>query len=653
MDDKLARTLILSARLQYGSDVQPMIKLAVDKMVMQALYISDSPEGNNTNEIEKTLLLADGTCAVSLGRLKSSLKRLIKVEKVIIAKDKSPRRFKLSSDSFASFEAIAQESIHRYERVIQRLYKHSEENTHSYSEPFLDCLRVIFTRLGDVFVRQIRGLDNDIKSHKVTLKKCIADVAAKHNIANLEEFTQGIYNFFMLSDPDFVEIKMNMAQNYYIAKTLGLDPEGKLLSKETFSGAEFYIDTNVIIHALEPTADHYRSFEALSRACSSMNIKMNITEETIYELDTVVKHNKTLLQHVANQIPDEIGKKVRGMFYEMYRRSVEEDSTIDIDTVFRAFESPSDKLRDTYGLHTVEDPWFKLARNHDDINTLKDLIIQESRVKWPRAKGKGAALHDALVIRWINLERKRTAKKIQFITLDTSLPGVSFLINEEETRTYAVSLTAILQWISPFIVNEDSKNELAGIFSDALIIQLLPQDRFFELRDFEMLADMHISISEMPVPDVEACLSYLKSKAKYLDPTIPEDREQIFSEISKFLADPGRKYKMDTEALRDKLDEANLEIDKLSTENRRQALVKRAWKRVIATSFVWIIIFCFAMYAAITWGEGKTQYSRFVNSWPIFIFLLGSYFPALALFLGPHLSKILGWVVLWYNWKRE
>ena len=70
-----------------------------------------------------------------------------------------------------------------------------------------------------------------------------------------KEFNNAIYRFFEESDPLFSEIKWNLGQNYYVAKALGMDPSGKLLSSELFANAIIYLDTNVLIEALEPTPE--------------------------------------------------------------------------------------------------------------------------------------------------------------------------------------------------------------------------------------------------------------------------------------------------------------------------------------------------------------------------------------------------------------
>ena len=70
---------------------------------------------------------------------------------------------------------------------------------------------------------------------------------------------------------------------------------------------------------------------------------------------------------------------------------------------------------------------------------------------------------------------------------------------------------------------------------------LLPQNIFFDTRDFLVFGEMEWSTKELPADDVEDCIRSLKSAHPNLDPTDPADREKISREIAKFFADPGKK----------------------------------------------------------------------------------------------------------------
>jgi hypothetical protein len=57
-----------------------------------------------------------------------------------------------------------------------------------------------------------------------------------------------------MPDPDFDAVKWTLAQNCYVAKAIGLDPTGFILSKDVFGNSVLYLDTNVLMEAMEPTS---------------------------------------------------------------------------------------------------------------------------------------------------------------------------------------------------------------------------------------------------------------------------------------------------------------------------------------------------------------------------------------------------------------
>lgn len=79
-----------------------------------------------------------------------------------------------------------------------------------------------------------------------TINHALHEIRKKYVNLNSYLFDAALFSFFRDSDPDYDAIKWNMAQNYYVAKALGLDPNGRILSEELFGNTIFFLDTNVI-----------------------------------------------------------------------------------------------------------------------------------------------------------------------------------------------------------------------------------------------------------------------------------------------------------------------------------------------------------------------------------------------------------------------
>ena len=638
------RSILFSARIRFSPEIQPVRDTAIDKIIEQNLLVADCERGLTLKEIENqgAVCFAGGTPAISHYDMEKSIGRLVEGNRVIVMGEPNQKRYRLSESAREELWEMQRSTETRFSRVVSKLFKNAEEGFSFYTTPFLDCLCIIFSRLGETYVRLIKGeVGLDELLRLPSLLHALQEVKKKYQSINKSLFENAIFSFFRDSDPDYVAIKWNMAQNHYIAKALGLDPSGYLLSKEVFGNAEFYLDTNVIIQALEPKARHHGSFKALSKACQKLQIKLNVCQISLNELQRAVEYYRDIIQKVVNQIPGETALKVRGVFFQLYREQLSLTGSVDFDEVFSSFIHPMEVLPQSYDLDLIDDLWFGEAEHQKETGELLKAIKLEYQAKCGRPKSMRSALHDALLLRWIQLEREQSNKNTWLITLDTSLPG--FLPQPAVTpvRPLAITLDALLQWISPIAIHDDIEDEVAAIFSEAVKYQLLPQESFFDLRDFLVFAEMEWSCKELPAEDVEQCIRYLKSNAPNLDPTTPADREKIAREISKFFADPGRKYKHEIqrlevemlkkdqehkhelEEMKEFIRERDEKIEGIERERiqgeekeRSKALKQSAYWR---TSFVILLVLTYGLtvlYLSNQYGHGENLFQKVINSWP-------------------------------------
>jgi hypothetical protein len=370
------------------------------------------------------------------------------------------------------------------------------------------------------------------------IESAIKEAKAAYPEADEGSLRDGLTSFFMEDNPDYGALKWNTAQNFYVAKALGLDPSGSLLSKEVFAGTELYLDTNVLISALEPVEAHHRLFESLGKACKNLGVKLNVCQISIDELRHVAEVNKEILRRMGDQVPEALRPKISNIFYELYWKSEERN---DLESLFYKFSHPLATLRDAYGIELVDSEWFTSETFTEGTRCLVEKL---RNARTFRKKPERAAQHDALLMRWLDVERKRARSKMWIVTRDRTLPG----IQTEDGEPVAITLDALLQWIAPISDKDYSDLRFTEMFSESIRLQLLPPENFLDLKDFCMLVECGITCKDLPAEDVEACIRDLKAALPSIDPTEPRDREKISHRISKFFADPGRKFK---ERLRD------------------------------------------------------------------------------------------------------
>lgn len=683
------REMLFTVRTRFSPQTQPVKETAIDKIIEQNLLLSDSKNGLTLDDIQKQgiLSLASGNNLISSSDIRASIKRLAAKERILINKYGGKEHYKLSENAFKELDHLTHETEVRFNSVVSKLFKNTAKPL-DYVSPFLRCLSIAFSELGERYIRIIKG---DVKSDELLsgrlLPSAIDRVKKEFQSIDGQVFNKAIIDFFQDSNPEYDAIKWNMAQNFYIAKVIGLEPNSRMLSHELFSNSELYLDTNVIVSALEEEHEHHKSFKELSKACQKVNIGLKVCQISIDELRGFIANQRELIEKVANQIPNGTAPKVRGIFFKMYSQRLKSQGIIDFNALFSSFDAPTDDLRKTFNIEVEDDKWFDGAKDEIDTINLAKILSKRYADLRGREKNYWAAIDDAILIRWLEKKRRDSGANIGLLTLDTSLPGS---LDHDETKPFIITLDALLQWVSPIAVQFDDEEDFASVFSEAIKYQLLPKDSFFELKDFLMFTEMQMSCKELPAEDVEECIRYLKFNAPKLDPSKAEDREKISYEISKFFADPGRKYKQEVERLEltqknikedyekrlgkaliqiKELEEHNIKLQKDSgerisnierkfseqeekfeqtrIEQEKTVLTERLKRSAQFRLFFIMLIFVlyegWIMYLCYSFGDGDNLFQKIINAWqliaigPILVVLLSWFF------IGKERLIALGW----------
>jgi len=564
------RSLLLSLRTRFAPETQSLKHAAIEKIAEQVLCAAVHGGRLSLPDIEKKIdrILGEGTSAVHRSDVREALKRLTTAERVIgEGSGLEERLYRLTDQTRDELTGLEREAQRKSNRVVQLLFEYAPGGQGKYYAPFFECLRLVFARIADAYVRQIRGdgSPSETAAHEA-VTDALRDVAAASPSLDADTLKAGVLDFLTQSNPEFDSIKWNLTQNSYLLRVLGLDDKGFLLSKEVLGQAILYLDTNVLIPALEARAHLHRSFVALSRACAQLDMSLRVTTTTLEEFRGVVVYQKDLIAKVQDEIPDKTGPKVRSLFFQALREARVENPGLSVDEFFASFEDPQSIL-DSLGVEVVDDPWFEEASGTIEIRKLATVVQKEYKALHPdQVKRDRAATHDALMIMWVERQRSEADGKVWLATLDTSLPAFMPDKGAADRRPLAITLDALLQWVSPIVSRQGADEDLSEIFSEALRQQILPNENFFDLNDFLIFAELECSCRELPAGDVEKCIQYLGTKA-HVDLSDPVNREKMHHEIAKFFVDPARKHKQEVERLEREVSDKDIEIRDLLVQH--------------------------------------------------------------------------------------
>lgn len=664
------RQLLFSARMRFSPETQSIREQAVDRIIEQNLALCDDDSGLSVWEIQdrKVVALPDGTAVLARDDIQAGLARLAKSGRVI-SDGSEPCRYKVSDGVRAEVWGLSGQSEQRLATVVRRLFKGALPGADIYTKPFMDFLCLVFARLGEAYVRQIK---HEISADELLNQPHVAwaykKIKAAYSFLDEKHFQSAVLTFFREEHPDYSSLKWNLGQNYFVAKCLGLDPGGRLLSNEVFGNADLYLDTNVIIEAIEPGAKHHPSFEVLAKACNDLKIRLHTCQISIDELRKVVSFEREALAKVLDRIPETTASKVKGVLFPVYRQQLALGQKPSIEDIFEYFSEPSTMLKTFYDVEVVDDRWFVESLEAPEIQQLSGEIKKEYESRPGRHKSKNAADHDALLLKWVQRERQRVETNAWIVTLDHSLPAFASPSKQGKVPL-AIRLDSLLQWLSPIALQEDEGQErAAAIFSDALKYNLLPQESFFELGDFLAFAEWEWDTKALPAEDIEGCIRSVKTLLPHLNPCDPADREKMCREFNKYLRDPGRKYKSEVERLEeraeqlarekkdaveqfsrtkeqleDRLSETSSELAAARSEMRSRELRTSAIWRLALTVLMWACIEGALVYATIEFGDGENSFQKLKNAWellaaPAPCAILGAWF-----LLGKDRVQALGW----------
>ena len=633
------RNLLHSARIRFGIECKIPREIVIDKIIERALFLSPM---STLNELFNVFKEYADLPSFRKPVLESSLRRLEKDNRIECKNE----RFQLTEAASKDVENELVIAEKRFNNIINRIFADiiTKENENQLKKFFLSVFSEIFARLGNQWLKLRIGqiTVEEFVEHK-ELVKIISKNIKEFSLDNLKnQLERRCLEFIRESDPEYDYFKFSLGQSFYIAKILGLDTQVDLLSKETFSESRFYLDTNVIVHALIPNAKHYKSFMELTKICKALNAELFITEITKKEFDRLVASQRNELGKIFDEVPSELKRKTRGIFFEAYNSAKQENPSLTVDEFFKQFDNIRDRFQHEFGIEVVDNQSFDSIIENNRTEFIKNALQSAWLKLRPMEKREKPLEHDAFHYLLIEKERSEISPKIWLLTLDLSLPVAVAYFPEILPIPFCFNLGSFLQSISPFIVTDDEFAEFSEIFSKIISSQLIPQEQIFDIRDFLVFHDIGMSCQEMPVEDIEDCLLYLKKEVLEGDSYSRDKFEKIAYEVKKFFSDPSRKYKT-TIAEKDRQIEKmkkslEINIQKLTDEQKRQKdleVKRKKHKKFITEMALSLLVFSclvgLSIFIAYKFGEGQNFFKKQLDLW---------HYHVIALFLVLLIAKV-------------
>lgn len=563
--------LVYASLMRFGSETISLRNRCLDHLVLNALLVTSSESPLKIGELQKQLHLGLGGPILRTETLREALVRLEDSGKVasIVLKKKKNYFLTPSGRAFMSSAVVSAESL--YKPVIGRLLMHTD-----HLVPTDVGARICISFLCEAFAKCGLSIAKDLRGHAAFPH--VAELSAAFDAAvngqdipeearrTLESRCLALFRSTDLEDKRLIFF---LTQGYYFAQLLGLDP-GKFdpIAEKAFSGAVFYLDTNVLLSGLLP-GDGGRAFTEMVKVAKRVGITLRVTRASLNEARRVAADRLNELNKIQDKVPAEIAEQSLDEFVTRFYEQRKAMPDLTPEEYLKDFERISETVA-RWGVEIddlIEDEMLKSRTFPELGNRIQQLT---ARYRKGRTKSDSVLRHDIAHYALIQ-DHRQLNSKTWFLTRDRTLIGsVDDVCGTGSPFCFA--LIGFLQTISPFIMSDVEGNSLSTVFAELLKEQFITTDRLFDSRELVLLAEMHSDVLSTPLENLLPAVDFVKSSVLKGRAYRSDDFPAVSLELRKFLACSNDEQKRVLESLNAKLQaEAQTERD-FAAENRNERI---------------------------------------------------------------------------------
>jgi hypothetical protein len=453
------------------------------------------------------------------------------------------RTYYLVRGQNADLEPAYASAKEMFDRVLRRMLKDTDrlirpDLATSVCRTFIfEC----FSRFGRQIAKTVTGQwthedlirEADIESAFLAAKngKDFSETAA-------ESLRARCFNFIRSKDVDAENLKFHLTQGYYLIELLGLDKAKFLpLTNEAFSGAVFYLDTNVLIPRLLAGMQDGSLFDEMLRFARSMGIDLRVTRATLNEARSVGAPQSGQLKYLLSiyeiDTLKELSERTNDHFLNAFFARREQNPSITPDELVAPFDRIREVVEEEIGLRVIDKIEDEILAGRD-YSHVAEVMQQKSEQIRKHTKGQLSLKHDvshyALVI-----DERNENPKTWFLTGDRTLleAGATFV---RDGTPYCFALVGFLQSISPFLTSPAEEKTVVDVFTQFVTEQIFPPGPIFEVRDLRIFAEYQEDVISTHPDQVVEALDYVKEVVLNGKPYKVSDTDKVSAELKKYLS---------------------------------------------------------------------------------------------------------------------
>jgi|GEM_PF-3499715 len=350
----------------------------------------------------------------------------------------------------------------------------------------------------------------------------------------LENLEVRCQRFLVSAEPCDERLKLYLTQGYYFAQLMGIDGSAfNPLAEDAFRGAEFYLDTNVLVLGFLHAHEDSHEFAEVVALSKRLGITLKTTRATIEEMQRVIKDRVAKISQIAGVVPDELVRRTNDQILQAFWHAFQGNRKLTPEEFFEPFLVPNLQLSERSGV-VVEELGVEDMIGTRDTKKIGQCMNEEAQSSRGFGKGQVVLGHDVAHYLLIS-DRRQTNKKVWFLTRDRSLPLVAKRL-DPDTPAFCFPHLGLLQSISPFVSSDSEERSLADIMSSFITDQIRPIHSLFDLSELAIMAEFHADVMATPADQLVLAFDYIKNSTLKGHEYVVGDVPRVSLELRKFLA---------------------------------------------------------------------------------------------------------------------
>ncbi len=532
------RQIVYSSLLKFSPETASLRDRALDRVVLGALLGSTIEKTLQQGEVQRNLHFLKNGPSIRDAVVHETLDRLIRDGKVEKSEHKKRRVFwltKKGSDEVSHTVAMAGSLFDdAFKEILQNTgqYFSAEQGAMFCRSIILEC----FARIGrDLAKSVIDSSSNEIHFTQSRIYDVVLAALAKSSLAQdaKDSLCSRIYAFFCSRSSAATRLKFHLTQGFYFTELLGFDSGGfNPLSEHSFQGSVFYLDTNVLLHAIFEHGGDHNAFGEVVRLANKVGITLVATRATLDEIrNTAIEHIGQIRQFYG-RLPERLTDKTKDSFFLSYQWHVEQNPNFTLDDFLNRFLSLDTLLRDQCKIEIDE-------RNVDEIlgtqthAGVEQAINAESDAAHYDRKSPAILRHDVCHFALIEAARAKN-RKTWFLTQDRILIKAAKRLEDKEWPV-CFPLVGFLHSISPFLTTTAEEQPFSELLGEILDLQITKDGVLYEASELALIAEMHSDVLATPDDQLVMALDYVKTKELDGQPYSITDYGRVSLGLKKFL----------------------------------------------------------------------------------------------------------------------